>query len=231
MMVTKPNGSNLKKMEERMMEASMVEKMVTKSDLKKMEERMKYKLATKSDFENMEEKMEEKLDLNNIATKLKAKINECIEILQSEFGVRLPHEITSAWMARHISETKNIRLNSDTFKSVSIKAPKGDFLFVNKNGKRVDNIELDCYSVEPVHAVVEFTAIMKPPDTDTLLEKVDLFVRKVKYLKDKEAREAFPLASFALLSWIMIWWTRSWTFWRRLMASWRPTLTRGIRTS
>ena len=171
---------------------SDLEKMATKSDLEKM--------ATKSDLE----KMATKSDLEKMAKDL-VKLTAVSENMQStltglklNFGVR-SEELTGAWMARHISATRSIQLKSDAFKSVVIKAPKGEFLFFKKDGKGVNSIELDCYSVEPVHAVGEFKAIMKPTDfksKDSLLEKVDLFVRKVKYLKDKEG--SLPLAFFCV---------------------------------
>jgi hypothetical protein len=166
------------------------EKMATKSDLESTPSRS----DTKSDLEEMEEEMATKLDIEAVREALWS----AIEDLTGNRGVR-SEQYASAWMAQHISETKNISLKSGTFKREVIKAPEGKFLFFNKNGKEVNSIELDCYSVEPVHAVGEYNAIMKLTDSmskDSLLEKVDLFVRKVKYLK--VARESLPLAFFCV---------------------------------
>jgi hypothetical protein len=120
-------------------------------------------------------------------------------------------EITSAWMTQHFSETKNILMESDALKSEVIKAPNGGFLFFKKNGKGVKGIALHCVCPEPVHAIGECMVSTKP----SLLEVADLIVCKVKYLKDKEARESFPLA-FVCVAKLMrnriyICSTRSWT--------------------
>ena len=143
-------------------------------------------LATKSDIE----------DLASRVTKLDSTITG----MKLGLGIR-SEEYTSAWMAQHISETKKIMVYSDVFKNAVISAPKGQYLFMNKRGKEVNSIELDCYSVEPVHAIGEFKAVFSPTDSeskDMLLEKVDLFVRKVKYLKDREEKETLPLAFFCV---------------------------------
>jgi hypothetical protein len=158
----------------------------TKDELTEIEE----KDATKSDHEIMEEKSASSMRDENVTASIKMLTMDLIR----NFGLPTLKEITSAWMTQHISETKNILVESDTFKSDVIKAPNGGYLFFKKSGKGVKSIALDCYSLEPVHAIGECKVGKNP----SLLEAADLFVRKVKCLKDKEARESFPLAFFCV---------------------------------
>ena len=115
-------------------------------------------------------------------------------------GLQLTYEkYTAEWMSKHLSTLTGMQIPDSVFQHQVIKAPKGEILFMKKNGKPVHSIALDCYAVKPIHAVGEFKAIMTAEfekSKEELLEKVELFVQKVQLLESRNGSR--PYAFFCV---------------------------------
>ena len=125
-------------------------------------------------------------------------MRKTLDELKLHFGTR-SENYTAAWVSDYVSGITGEGVPSGSYKRGVKFIDLNGIVKPDRIGKKVE-VEMDCWGLKPIHAAAEFKSSLSTDggaSVESLLNKVHLFVRKIKFLEDKEGDR--PLAFFCVV--------------------------------